>query len=363
MELPPRRPDVSDCQVWIEFDDDGRVFRPGDKIVGTVHVRPQHDCQCHRLSVERHWRTGGRGNRCTGGDDDILLYDGPWDAGSSYAYPFIFHVPPGPYTYRGHLLEVDWYLVAVAIVDEGESIETRERFTVEASGKEREFIIGEDASLGVDRDPNGIGLGQLAMGALTCLILIGVGVQFLYPGLVEGAESNVWQLLSGAAALGVAAWFIQRIIQRRRAGIDAERLEASAGDYQVEPGDHVSFEVELQPSFKTSARGVTAFLKGYEYVYFGEDAGGQSNVHRFHEEAIPIEQTDTGAFGQGQRSSFRVDFRMPSDAPYSFESPHNRVAWAIEVHVDVGSWPDWQRDFPLIVRPCVGDGAERREWG
>ncbi|MFP4599148.1 MAG: hypothetical protein ACLFVJ_12895 [Persicimonas sp.] len=352
---------MSDCLVRIDLDDDDRGFKPGDKIVGAVHVECDADRACEQLRVRRQWRASGRARPQTGGDDDIVLFEGKWNAGQSYEYPFIFHVPPGPYSYSGELIEVAWQLVAHAELDDGEQIESVRGFVVEAAGDEDDFIIGESSA-----DPDGgrqagLSAAQAVLGGLSVGLMVVAGLLLLYPNVAARAGANMWTLLGGVGSWGLAGWLVHNLLQRRGSINDDEMLAPCDSEYHVEPGDYVSFAVELQPNFKTSPKSVSAVLKGYEKVRLGDEDSQHSDVHRFFEEPIPIEPTEEGSLTNGQRSSFRVRFRVPEDAPFSFHCSDSSVVWSIEVHVDVGSWPNWSREFPLIVRPCADAASVRHE--
>lgn len=350
---------MSDPTLWIEFDDDQRRFEPGDKIVGTVFVRTDGARDDARISLSREWRTSGRAQPRSGGRDEILLFEGDWDADSTYEYPFIFHVPPGPYTFHGRLVQVDWFLCAVAEIDGAKADASEEEFAVEASGKEREFIIGDTTS-SEGAGAGGLSGAQRILWVLGTILLTLVGLWLLYPNVAALPEASWATLLASIGSLGLAFWSAHALYRQGRTDDDSEMIEPSDEDYQVEPGDHVSFLVELQPNFKRAPKGITAFLKGFEHIVFHDGENTHADVHRFHEEAISIQPLDEGALERGQKSSFRVSLRMPPDAPYSFTCPNAAVGWAVEVHVDVGTWPDWRRNFPLVVRPCVGDGRLRR---
>ena len=349
---------MSERTVWIEFDDDRRLFEPGDKIVGTVYVQVDRAQDSARVSLSRKWRTSGRPGSRSGGSDEILLFEGKWDSEGTYEYPFIFHVPPGPYTYHGHLVNVDWFLCAEVDFDSAESVSSEEKFVVEAAGDEREFIVGDTSGASDDRSDQLTGPQRVLWG-LGSLLLTLVGLWLLYPNVAALPGASWATMLAAAGCLGLAGWSAKRLYTLTKDDDDPRVLAPTPDDYQVEPGDYVSFVVELQPNFKTSPKGIIALLKGYEHIMFDDGESTHADVHRFYEEAIPIEATDEGELQNGHRSSYRVSFRMPADAPYSFYCPNASVTWAIEVHVDVGSWPDWRKDFPIVVRPCVGDGRLR----
>ena len=45
----------------------------------------------------------------------------------------------------------------------------------------------------------------------------------------------------------------------------------------------------------------------------------------------------------------RVRLTMPTDSMHSFESPNNKIVWAIHVHGDIAMYPDVNDEFPLTV--------------
>lgn len=349
---------MTERRIWIEFDDDRRLFEPGDKIVGTVNVQVDRAHDDASVSLRRQWRTSGRAGSRSGGADEILLSEGAWDSAGTYEYPFIFHVPPGPYTYHGRLVSVDWFLCAEVSINSEETMSAEEEFAVEAAGDEREFVVG-DTSSAADSHSGRLSGPQRILWGLGTLLMTLVGLWLLYPNVAAVSGASWATLLAGVSCLGLSGWSATRLYGRTRDDDEARMLAPTPDDYQVEPGDYVSFVVELQPNFKTSPKAITAFLKGYEHILFNDGDATHADVHRFHEEAIPIEATDDRELKNGQTSSYQVSFRMPADAPYSFFCPNASVNWAIEVHVDVGSWPDWRKDFPIVVRPCVGDGRLR----
>lgn len=52
-----------------------------------------------------------------------------------------------------------------------------------------------------------------------------------------------------------------------------------------------------------------------------------------------------------------VPLRVPAEAMHSFKSTHNEIRWKLIVQGDVRGWPNYQREFPLLVYPAE---AERR---
>lgn len=360
--------------------------------MGTVVITVEEPRRSVHVLLTRKWISRAHSAESSGGEDDILLFEGDWLKPGTHRFPFIFHVPPGPYSYHGHLVEVDWVIEA-RVEDEVEALLREQRtFILEASGNEREFIRGEllpqvlgDADLHAH--------SRRVLGWVGTMLLLLVGVALLYPSVAATRGANWVTLLAGLGCVILAGFLGRRSLRRQDARSQPWwRPSSTLHDYEAEPGDTVSFVVELKPSFKTSTRRVTAQLRGVEQTWKkkssppnpgaksaisapsetpGDSIHSHSNGsnaaspdatqverHHFFDEPVEIEPVDDQMSDQRTRkhatNTYRVRFRVPSDAPYSFYCPSASVTWAIEVHVDVGSWPDWRRDFPLIVRPNIG---------
>jgi hypothetical protein len=371
------------CEVWFELDSDEvgdtpidetvetptPAFTAADKIVGAVHVQVDKPCRDARLLLTRHWIASGRAPSYRAGADEILLFEGEWHQDGAHRFPFIFHVPPGPYTYHGRLVDLDWFLEARVEVGGVEVSRSRRKFIVEASGEETDFIPGEPASSGPGGS-DGQAQSQRLLWWVGSLLLLFAGVLLLYPNVAATPGANWASLLSGVFCIGLAGYSGRSLLRRdRREPGKRWGFAPTNDDYEVEPGDSISFVVELQPNFKTPPRRVTALLSGIEQAYRktsgpSQDAAEHDNpssqnddaahidLHRFYEKSVEIEPVEEGR-SRRSKNTYRVRCRVPSDAPYSFCCPTASVSWAIEVHVDVGSWPNWRRDFPLIVRPNV----------
>jgi len=52
------------------------------------------------------------------------------------------------------------------------------------------------------------------------------------------------------------------------------------------------------------------------------------------------------------------ELAMPAGAMHSFRAEHNEIHWKVVVQGDADGWPDYERSFPVVVRP--GNGETRR---
>src|SRR5690554_1773498 len=141
---------MTTSSVRIELDGDPAdlplpvpAYTPADTLVGSVLVEIAAPLRGARVLIIRRWIAHSQGTESCGGEDEILLFEGDILQPGTRRFPFIFHVPPGPYSYHGRLIEVDWVLDARVEDAEGTALKARRKFRVEASGSEREFIRGE----------------------------------------------------------------------------------------------------------------------------------------------------------------------------------------------------------------------------
>lgn len=49
-------------------------------------------------------------------------------------------------------------------------------------------------------------------------------------------------------------------------------------------------------------------------------------------------------------TSFNID--VPADVMHSFEAPHNKIQWKLIVRGLPESWPEYRREFPVIIHPA-----------
>jgi len=50
----------------------------------------------------------------------------------------------------------------------------------------------------------------------------------------------------------------------------------------------------------------------------------------------------------------RAELRLPPGAMHSFLAVHNQVRWKLVVRGDVAGWPNFEREFPIVVQPSKG---------
>ena len=128
---------MKEIELEITLDKSDKTYASGQKITGELKAVIHEEWQCEALELflcvngfsESKEKAQNFKLRIT---DDLvkkLLYQGQWHPGR-YMYPFDIDVPDGPFSYKGSLIELSWYLKAEARPSKGESISSETELTV-----------------------------------------------------------------------------------------------------------------------------------------------------------------------------------------------------------------------------------------
>ena len=49
-------------------------------------------------------------------------------------------------------------------------------------------------------------------------------------------------------------------------------------------------------------------------------------------------------------TSFNLN--VPADVMHSFDAPHNKIQWKLIVRGVPEAWPEYEREFPIIIHPA-----------
>ncbi len=335
---------MTKCDLEIVLDDPERVYRPGDKVRGQVLVVVNDECRCDELTLRSHWRTHGRGNRTGGKGVRIDLHQGLWIPGEEHAYPFEIEVPPGPFTYHGHLINVDWYLEARADIPWALDPKCEIEFFLEL-GEGGEFdSADEKEQLYVDLMGNKLGLTTL-MDAfrsrwlpglmLSALVLIGT-ISILLGQVGKMVGILLWAVPVGIGVVFIVFHLLRNRLARRKLGnvefsIDPARLRASEG---------FRAQVRFEPQQLLRLKGIELCLLGREVVVVGLGTRRRILTHTLYEEKIELLEGE-GSLFPGRQVEYEKNVQVPAGAAPSFCLTDNRVEWWVQLKVDIPGWPDY----------------------
>jgi hypothetical protein len=349
----------SNCTVRLELDDDQQppVFDASEPLTGTVYVEVDDEVDCNGLVVYPEWETHGRGNHASGGSQGKKLFEGTWQPGKTYEYPVELELPPGPYTYRGHYINVDWTLVAEADIpwamDPGDEVE----FVLEPGGRDR-YVAGETTASEFQQsrpdDDNRVSWARTIFGFIFMVFpavmiagfILGSGGE----ALAFGAFFSVFNLLF----LALGAWLFYTGIRNVFAEAQLGDVDVELSDAQVAPGGTVECRVTMDPPGEVDLNNITCTLKGYEKARSGHGTNSTTYTQTLYETQVVPEGSKSATIDAHDNPEFTAHMTIPDQPSYSFDADDNNVNWELNIHVDVPSWPDWNHTEPMLVRPRFG---------
>lgn len=341
---------MSKCDLKIELEEPRRTYRPGEPIKGSVRVEVDANCECEGLTLARAWRTHGRGNVSSGEPATEVLHRGPWYAGETHRYPFEVPAPPGPFTYHGHYLNVDWYLTARADIPWALDPKAEEEFLLAPPAAPTSPTERAQPDQGPAADPQALFTKVgLVMGCVFGAVGLTVGAIGVTSALADG-DLESWLMLPFGAVFalvggGVAYMAIRNSLAERKLG----PVRFAVQPARCVPGTALRVTLACSPRASGEILGITATLHGYERCVSGSGSNRRTHTHSLHERAISL--CGGRSFSAGDDLALEGELRLPDDAPFSFESGSNDLIWSVSASIDIAGWPDWSSTCAVTVRP------------
>jgi hypothetical protein len=360
---------MSRCDLEIVIDREDRRYQAGERVSGLIGVTVNKDCTCDGLTVTREWRTHGSGNSATGGSEVQVVFSGEWKAGEQHFHPFEVTVPRGPVTYRGHLLNVDWYIRARADIPWAFDPKAEEEILLVPDDDPTPFELGPQFAGGLDLSAaSAVGrvivtvmAGGFISFALVFLVLgigaVGVGLGAALfsktsTGIFEGAFGCLFAIpfiLVPLVFIALPGWLLYRawrnvLAERRLGEVD---LQAPEGD--VRGGEAFPVGVSFTPKGRIALNAVHATLRGREVVVRGSGTNKHTYRHTLYEQKTAL--CEEQAVEPGTPVSLEGELVLPDDAAPSFRALDNQLRWSITFEIDVAGWADWNREWVLAVQP------------
>jgi hypothetical protein len=134
-------------------------------------------------------------------------------------------------------------------------------------------------------------------------------------------------------------------------GIGATVAEIS--DHPLWPGR--AYQVFVSQSGNLQVNSLRVLLVCEEAATYRQGTSNRTETKRVFEQELF--RNEAFEIHKGLPYELRCDVRVPADAMHSFEASHNNVHWKLLVQGDVAGWPDYERDYPIIVMPAVAAGG------
>lgn len=339
------------CDITFEFDNRNRIFEIGESVSGTLQLTPQRSVQCKDIKLELFWRTHGRGNRAQGKATtlDVDFNELSLELGQTYSFPFRFNAPPGPLTYRGHYLNVDWYLRAVL------DLPLRPGFLDPKD--ETEILLLPKEGVYVDLGPKyemPTAEVQRANKVQRPAVLIGAffsafSLLFVLPALQSGGFVSLFFLLIPGIFFLVGLALIFGGLRNRLATQRLGEVDLEFNERELVPGETLTCQLSFTPKSAVDLTRLRFKLEAKEKVVSGSGTNKTTHTHTlFEEERTPLESQTLNA---GELTEITESFTLPLDAPYTFAAEDNQLLWELNVLIDTKGILDWSHDYPLAVMP------------
>lgn len=328
---------MATCQLLVLLDE-SQPHQAGQPISGTVVVRCEKETNCTGLVVRSVWSTHGRGNVDTGEVDQANLFEGAWQAGQEYRYPFRLATASWPPTYYGTFLNVSHTIAAQAKIPWASDPKAQVEFPLVATTTPPDLkpTVAEVQS----RNSNWL------WWLLGPVILVAVLAAFATIMLI---------FLPLIAIIGGAIWFFLEVLPRWVTGPVACELN----QLQVSAGDTLRGSMNFIPRRTSSIDGVVWTVQCVEECSSGSGSSRQTHRHELLKEIIRA--SEARVLNTGVAQDFEFQFELPKQVAPSLKFSDNAIKWTVEARIEIPRWPDWTKRFDLVVSPQASLAATSLE--
>lgn len=346
---------MADCALSFTFSKSPETLKAGDELQGQVIVKVDATCKCDGLTLAAEWRTSGKGNATTGQAEKVTLFTGTWEPGE-YRYPFTYKAPVGPLTYAGQFLQIRWALMARADVPWAIDPKAEAPFVLSASPSDTApYYFGplykppDPATTGVSETPGGGKLVKKPMGLVAKLV---IGAVIL---LIGGSMIFAIPFMAALFAPFIIFFVVKNAMVKSKLGVPDVKFFPNP----VCAGQEFSVIARLNPTKDVKFGELYAELLGQERVVSGSGKHSHTHIHKLHQfrHPFPVAQREVRA---GENVDLRAKLTLPPNSPLTFSAMSNNVEWTVKVSIELLGWPDWNKSFPVTVRPGTVSEAGSR---
>jgi hypothetical protein len=133
-------------------------------------------------------------------------------------------------------------------------------------------------------------------------------------------------------------------------GIEPTVVEVS--EHPLFPGG--KYDLFVSQSGRHQFRRFTVVLVCDEEATFRQ--GTNSRTHSNRTAEVEIFRREAFSTDRQTPLAARFDFRIPVGAMHSFQGTHNSIKWKLLVRASLHKWPDFEREFSIVVAPAPKGG-------
>lgn len=342
----PQPTKMTDATIEIRLDQEGRNLTAGDILSGKVILNAPSDLGCRGVHVRLMWRSTGKGNRASVDVEPTVLSQGPLPAGS-YDYSFRFEVPPGPVSYAGTILGIQWCILAWVDLPWKFDLKAECPFMLAAVPPSMEYTFGPSfrwtggllTSIG-----GGVATATKTFGPIKRSLLFFVAALLFVGGaaMIYTSPDNV-QSIAGAVLILIS-------ILPARAFHNAGRFESlglSIVPGCVRRGETLKAQLSVLAKRDIAVREVSLTLVAAERAVSG--SGKSQTTHNQRVLELPMIVGGSLNLTAGQTSVFSAEFPLGPDVPVTLQVSSNYVSWEVWVSLcpEKGAEVKWRVPFSV----------------
>jgi len=345
---PARLQPMAVCAIDLDLKEPRRARLPGEELAGRVSVRVESALEGF-LWIEQGWRAAGMEFEEGGPTMGQLLGKGKLQPEEEQSFDFSLLALPGPFTYRGRTLKLEWFLRARLEAEGGVAAQVEERFHLVPRRREEGDKPPSSPKSMISHPP------RLESGARYFVIALGV-LPLLLAALIPLGLRAGWLLAEPALGLSVAAVLL---ILGGGVSLGAwrrTRMSRALGPIEVQlssgvllPGDELRSVLRFTPREDIVLSRVSVWLRVLEEL--DTEGRGQQRV-RSHVVMEDLNEIyETGHLPAGQEFETTASLALHRKVPYTYTGAGHRVRCVFAFELDVQGRSGWSGEYELFIVP------------
>lgn len=190
----------------------------------------------------------------------------------------------------------------------------------------------------------GFGLAAVIWNGLVVL----ASVFALQEALAHPTQVLAWLPVLFVGVMGGAgAWLVVQVARQLLVATGVGPTIVEVAEHPLAPGDEVELFVSQAGRMRLNTLEVRLVCE--EEAVFRQGTNTRTAIETvFSQEVLSRQALQLHAEAPLEA---RGPLRIPDEAMHSFEAVHNRIRWKIVVVGDVAGWPNFQREFTVLVYP------------
>jgi hypothetical protein len=189
--------------------------------------------------------------------------------------------------------------------------------------------------------------------AIACLLWNSIVAIFVVMAVSSFARGKPdWTLVLFVVPFVLAGIFLVVYVVRQivvMTGVGPTRLEISS--HPLAPGE--PYDLFLSQAGRLAMKWLEVWLACDERATYRQGTDTRTETRRVYQNRCFLRSDFE--IHQGLPFESRCQIRVPESAMHSFHSDHNEVSWKLVVKGSVVGWPDYEREFQIVVNPMNGD--------